>query len=160
MSIAAPELGANLPDLFILSLFYNITLAAALLVAYGPNSFAVSPGAAKILVDTAAEGHIDALHPLKEAAEQHDSESMYRLGVLAFEGKLVQKDMALAADLFRRAADQEHVRAQNAYGYMLQHGLGIGMSEQEAALWYGRAAAAGDATRKTTWAGFTRKGEA
>ena len=68
----------------------------------------------------------------------------YRLGTLAFEGSLVRKDPAQAADLLKRAADKGHAPAQNAYGYMLQHGLGLAKNEQEAAIWYERAAAAGD----------------
>src|SRR5512133_2588731 len=111
-----------------LSHFRNIALMAALFFGQPVMAFAMSPD----VVDRAAEEHAGTLEPLKKAAERHEPEALYRLGTLVFEGTRVRRDLAQAADLLKRAADKGHAPAQNAYGYLLQNGLGVAKDEREA----------------------------
>ena len=76
-----------------LSHFYNIAITAALFFGQSVMVLAMSPGAAEVVVDRAAVGALDSL---KQAAERHDPEALYRLGTLAFEGTLVRRDLAQA----------------------------------------------------------------
>src|SRR3990167_4971528 len=96
--------------------FCNIAILAALLLGQPMLALAVTPDEAEALVNSAAAGDAGALGRLKQAAERHDPESLYRLGALVFEGKLVRRDIEQAADLLKRAADKGHAAAQNAYG--------------------------------------------
>ncbi len=100
--------------------FCNIAILAALLLGQPLLALAVTPDQAQALANSAAEGDAGALARLRQAAERHDPESLYRLGTLVFEGRLVRKDLAQAAVLLKRAADKGHAAAQNAYGFMLQ----------------------------------------
>lgn len=53
----------------------------------------------------------------RQAAEQGDAESQYRLGLLYQEGRVVQRDSDLAAKWFRKAAEQGHAKAQGKLGH-------------------------------------------
>ncbi len=59
-------------------------------------------------------------------------------------GQAVPRNLAEAARQFRRAAEQGHVEAQGALGWMLMTGRGVERNESEAALWLARAAAQGN----------------
>ena len=100
----------------------NRAILAPALFVQSLLAAAIAPEQAAALVHAAVEGDAGALARLKQSAERQ-AEPLYRLGTLAFEGRLVRKDDALAADLFERAAAKGHAPAQNAFGCMLQTGL-------------------------------------
>ena len=140
-------------------LFCNITIATILVFGQPVIAAGAAPNEVQASAKTAIEGHTSPwLEQLKHLAERHDPESLYRLGTIAFEGKLVQKDLGLAASLFERAAGKGHPAGQNAYGFMLQHGLGVQQDEHAAAAWYERAAAAGDLEAQNNLAWLYQEG--
>jgi TPR repeat protein len=81
------------------------------------------------------------LEELRSGAEQGDAESQFTLALRYDHGtKNVQKDPALAATWYRRAAEQGHAEAQNSLGSMLQADDGIAQDYVEAVRWYQAAA--------------------
>ena len=60
-------------------------------------------------------------------------------------GESVEKDMLKAAELFKKAADQGHVDAQNNLGVMYFTGEGVERDEKKAVMWFEKAAAQGNA---------------
>src|SRR5262245_33448898 len=58
-----------------------------------------------------------ALHEWEPLANAGDAPSQFLLGTMYDEGKGVPRDAALAAQWYRRAADQGYALAQNNLGY-------------------------------------------
>ncbi len=77
-------------------------------------------------------------------AELGDVEAQYNLGVMYDEGAGVDRDLASAADWYRRAAEQGFVDAQTNLGMMYYQGQGVPRNYQEAARWFRQAADQGD----------------
>jgi TPR repeat protein len=69
---------------------------------------------------------------------------MYNLGQLAVQGRGMAVDVALAARLYRGAAEGGHAQAMSTLGALLGSGLGVGRDPREAALWILRGEEAGD----------------
>ena len=67
------------------------------------------------------------------------------VGFLYAQGHGVPKDHAEAAQWFRKAADQRHVKAQHALGILYYRGHGVPKDRAEAARWYRLAADQGHA---------------
>lgn len=82
----------------------------------------------------------------KRALRQGDVEATYRLARLVHRGggKLAQSP-DLAAQLYRRAAQQGHSGAQNWLGFCYQFGFGLTRDYARAVNWYRKAAEQGDA---------------
>lgn len=78
-------------------------------------------------------------------AELGDAEAQFNLGVLYDEGAGVERDMATAADWYRKAATQGFIDAQTNLGIMYYHGLGVDRDHELAAHWFRLAADQGDA---------------
>lgn len=78
-------------------------------------------------------GKDEALRLLTDSAEMGESEAQYVLAGLILAGEFGEPDHIEAEILYRRAAAQEHVRAQLALGYMISY-------EVESAHWFRRAA--------------------
>jgi TPR repeat protein len=77
-------------------------------------------------------------------AELGDAEAQYNLGVMYDEGAGIERDLARAAEWYRKAAEQGFVDAQINLGMMYYHGQGFARDDAEAAKWFGRAASQGD----------------
>ena len=84
------------------------------------------------------------LQPLAQAGNPAAQE---KIGRLYQRGKGVERDYALAAQWYRRAADQGESQAQTRLAMMLRYGIGPRHDYAEAMKWY-RAGAAQD--RKST----------
>jgi len=83
-------------------------------------------------------------------AELGDAEAQFNLGVLYDEGAGVERNLATAAEWYRKAADQGFMDAQTNLGIMYYHGLGLEQDLDEAARWFGMAAEQGD-TEASDW---------
>jgi len=77
-------------------------------------------------------------------AELGDAEAQYNLGVMYDEGAGIERDLARAAEWYRKAAEQGFVDAQINLGMMYYHGQGFSRDDAEAAKWFERAASQGD----------------
>jgi localization factor PodJL len=69
---------------------------------------------------------------------------MHNLGLLYFEGAGGQKDLALATQWFRRAADLGLADSQYNLGLVYENGYGVTKNAAEAYKWYVIAARGGD----------------
>jgi TPR repeat protein len=65
------------------------------------------------------------------------------VGEIYYQGKLVPKDIAQAADWFNKAATQGSPEAMNRIGEMWAYGMNGAPDPKEAANWYRKAAAKG-----------------
>ena len=58
-------------------------------------------------------------HPMAKAARAGDAKAQHRIGYYYDTGKYVQKDLTQASIWYKKAADQDLLKAQYAYAYML-----------------------------------------
>ena len=82
---------------------------------------------------------------VKQAAEQGDAKSQFKLGMMYDEGQGMAQDYAEAMKWFRKAAEQGDVSAQIYLGLMYSGGLGVAKDYAETVKWYRKAAEQGDA---------------
>ncbi|NKN34504.1 tetratricopeptide repeat protein [Marichromatium bheemlicum] len=81
------------------------------------------------------------------AAESGDPDAQYQLGlaiVQRYWERGEQRRLGEAADWIRKAAEQDHVRAQLVMGGLYEKGRGVIQDYESALAWYRRAAAQGD----------------
>lgn len=64
----------------------------------------------------------------------------YEIGAAYRNGEGVVKDIGLAAQWFRKAADRGYAPAQLTLGHMCETGEGVGKDVDAAVAWYQRAA--------------------
>jgi TPR repeat protein len=76
-----------------------------------------------------------ALNELRPLAAKNDPNAQFLLGMLYDSGKGVAQDQAVAAKLYRKAAEQKHLIAQLFLGVMLYSGQGVKKDYKEAARW-------------------------
>jgi len=124
--------------------------------------FAVSPAtrAADYHEGLAAHRRGDfeaALREWRPLAAQGDSESQYRLARMYYHGEGERND-ALAAQWYERAAEQGHVKAQNNIGMLYEQGRGVDEDASLAVAWYRRAADHGLATAQSNLARMYDRG--
>lgn len=102
---------------------------------------------ALLLVDQESRREIpdysDALRWLKAAADSGNERSCYTLGKMYEYGLGANRDLGVAADLFRQAAEKGLDRAQYALGKMYRDGRGVEQDAKQAAHWFARAAEQG-----------------
>lgn len=89
--------------------------------------------------------HGAALQRLARAAAQGDPEAAFRLGALFASGTHLAKDLARAEELWRRAAERDHVQAQHHLGLIMLGDDETNQRVDEGLAWLGAAAAQGDA---------------
>ena len=77
---------------------------------------------------------------LGEAAARNDRNALYLLGTLYYTGTLVDKNHALAAECFLRAARAGHPNAQRTVGALYENGIGLPKDPAKAFQWYTEAA--------------------
>lgn len=73
---------------------------------------------------------------LTKAANNGHKEASYDLGVMKSEGNWVQRDVKGAFELFERAAEAGHARAQAALARSYRDGLGTESNDAKAILWF------------------------
>ena len=78
-------------------------------------------------------------------AELGDAEAQYNLGVMYDEGAGRERDLAMAAQWYRKAAEQGFVDAQTNLGMMYMSGQGVPRDADSARQWLRLAADQGDA---------------
>jgi uncharacterized protein len=66
------------------------------------------------------------------------------LGLLYFDGTLLPRDYAIAAEWFRKAAEQGNAAGGRLLGSRYQFGQGVPQSMADAVTWYRKAAEQGD----------------
>ncbi len=69
----------------------------------------------------------------------------YCLGIAHWRGLFESKDLAKAAEMFRKAAEQNHPGAQGILGYFYTKGYGVRQDQAQAIAWWRKAAAQGHA---------------
>jgi TPR repeat protein len=84
-----------------------------------PRSILAARGRKDALSLIKRKPNLDSLSPIEEA------ELNYSLGVLCYEGEKVPKDYQKAVLLYRKAADEGHMRAQCSLGLMYDMGHGV-----------------------------------
>jgi TPR repeat protein len=80
------------------------------------------------------------IEALKAKAEAGDAEAQFLLGRRYARGEDVAKDLAEAARWYRKAADQNHPKAQNSLAICYTEGYGVPKDPVEAAKWWRKAA--------------------
>jgi TPR repeat protein len=117
-------------------------LAAALLLASHPARAAetgvLSGNGAEAAAPTAAD-----IVSLKTEADKGDAGAQYKLGLAYADGAGVDKDPAIAAQWFRKAALQGNAPAQSNLGFLYQQGQGVQRDPAESAVWFRKAAERG-----------------
>lgn len=82
---------------------------------------------------------------LKDAAEVH-VQAIYLLAALYEAGKGVEKDMDMAVEYMKKAAEMDYGTAQCALADMYFEGRGVEQSYEKAVEWYAKADAQGQLT--------------
>lgn len=73
-----------------------------------------------------------------------ESMAQYYLGSMYVNGEGVEKDYSRAVELFQKAAEQGHLKAQTNLGVMYYKGEGVSADLIEARKWFQKAAQQGD----------------
>lgn len=99
-----------------------------------------------ILVDTWSDkGPAEAAEWLQQASDSGNPDAAFQLALMSLEGwNESPPDMEEAVRLFRAAANEGHVQAQNNLGSMYENGEGVAQDYQQARQWYEKAAAEGE----------------
>ena len=96
------------------------------LYLYGMEGFSMNRGAA--------------LELFREAKDLNCAEAYYNLGMVNLASHSPTMNPGRAAFLFRRGAELGNALSMFYYGYCLEDGIGVPISKEEAAQWYGKAA--------------------
>jgi len=86
----------------------------------------------------------DYLETYRAGAQAGNAEEQYNLGASYRWGVGVERNLILAAQWIRKAAEQEYPLAERTIGEMYEKGEGLPTSREEAMRWYKRAARHGD----------------
>ncbi|MHA7833554.1 MAG: tetratricopeptide repeat protein [Algiphilus sp.] len=89
--------------------------------------------------------YVEAKRLWAEAAERGSTDAMINLANLYVQGQGVPRDLAVAADWYRRAAEAGDPVAQVHFGEAIEAGAGVPRDNREAARWFRKAAEQGDA---------------
>ena len=129
-------------------------LAVALVVGLA----AASPQTREF-ADRAARGDKGALDALVERVRKEKSaDAEYELGLMAHEGRGLERNSRQALQLVQRAALKGHADACNLLGYFHQHGLGTPVDLPRALEWYRKGADAGSARAQANLGWFLEQG--
>ena len=113
-------------------------LVVVLSLAGPPHSQAQRPDQPSLAGDPAPD-----LERLRVLAGDGDAEAQFRLGEAYERGKLVERDLAKAAQAYRQAAEQGHPGAQYALAHLYHMGNGVAQDMSAAMAWYRAAARQG-----------------
>lgn len=73
---------------------------------------------------------------LEKSAESGNSEAMYQLGLLYYDGNTVKRDYRKAVELFTPAAEKGHPKAQNNLGVIYGKGQGTTKNVVTSYMWF------------------------
>jgi len=76
----------------------------------------------------------------RKAVAQNYGPAEYKLGLLYFDGSIVQQDFPEALRWLHKAATHGSASAENEIAYAYEHGKGVGQNYLEAEKWYRLAA--------------------
>ena len=111
------------------------------------------------LADLASKGDATALGSLVEIARRNrDADAEYALGVMAYEGRGLEKNPSQAFRLIERASAKGHADASNTLGFFYEHGVGTPVDLAQALASYRRGAQAGSSRARTNLGWFYEKG--
>jgi len=110
-----------------------------------------------VLAAACARKH--SLADIKTGAEKGLAEDQFALGVAYFKGEGVPQDYAQAAQWYRKAAVQRHVKAQANFASLCYLGKGVQQDFTAALHWYREAAAQGNAHAMYNVAVMTSHGQ-
>jgi len=99
-------------------------------------------------VSDAEQNGMEPVPELQKNAEQGDSNSEYKLGLVYDAGVGARQDLAKAAYWYQRAADQGHLAAQFNLGLMYASGRGVTQDLVQAHMWLNLAAAGSQAAAR------------
>ncbi len=97
------------------------------------------------------------LETYREGALAGGAEDQYNLGASYRWGVGLEKDLTLAAQWIRKAAEQGYPQAERTIGEMYEKGEGLPASREEAMRWYKRAAQHGDSIAQSDLAALDAK---
>jgi TPR repeat protein len=139
------------------SVAWYATVVAASLLCFCLDTVA-SPETDR-LSELAARGEQSAIESLIELARRDkDADAEHALGVLAYEGRGLERNFRQALQLFERAAAKGHPEASNMLGYFFEHGIGTNVDLPKAFAAYKRGAEAGSARARTNLGWFYEHG--
>ena len=123
-----------------------------------PRIAAASPEIDR-LAELAAKGDRAALGSLVESARRNkDADAEFALGVMAYEGRGLERNPDQAFRLIARAAAKGHADASNTLGFFHEHGVGTPVDLAQALASYRRGAEAGSARARTNLGWFYENG--
>ncbi len=98
--------------------------------------------------------------PNPETPQTLSANEMYELGEDSYYGRNGKpQDYAEAVKWYLKAAEQEHVDAQNSLGYMYENGLGVTQDYKVSVGWYRKAAEKGDADAQFSLGNLYQSGQ-
>ena len=98
----------------------------------------------KSIVYHSKNDYLKALEWLVKAAEKGDSDAMYNIGMLYYEGLGVDQNYSLSKDWYLKASENGNVFAMNNIGNQYKEGLGVAKDYDNAIEWYRKAAKTGN----------------
>jgi TPR repeat protein len=133
-----------------------VTLCLAAVIA--TRIAAASPEVDR-LADLAAKGDQAALSALVDIARKNrDADAEYALGVMAYEGRGLERNLNQAFGLVSRAAAKGHADASNTLGFFYEHGVATPVDLAKALASYRRGAEGGSARARTNLGWFYEQG--
>src|SRR2546425_104126 len=99
-----------------------------------------------VVIPTFSEFLVSERQEMQKKADSGDTNAMYELGRMYYDGAGVPKDAAKAAEWWQKAATQGNALAQNRLGSMYLNGEGVPKDIAKAAEWWQKAATQGHAT--------------
>lgn len=134
------------------------SLCMVIALAVSARIAAASPEVDR-LAELAAKGDKAALNALVDIARKsRDADAEYALGVMAYEGRGLERNLNQAFGLVSRAAAKGHADASNTLGFFHEHGIGTSADLPEALAAYRRGAEAGSARARTNLGWFYEQG--
>ena len=106
------------------------------------------------------DDYATAFQIFRPLADQGDAHAQFNLGVMYDRGQGVPQDYAQALVWLLKAADQGIAQAQANLGWMYANGRGVRQDFAQAVIWLRKAADQGTPTRRTPWAGCTKRPKA
>lgn len=100
----------------------------------------------------------DAIKAWLPLAVAGDARAQFRMGKLYEQGLGIDKDLGIAADWFRRAAEQDFPRAAVRLGNLYRTGEGVDRDDAAAVEWYRKAALLGDPWARSSLGFMYEKG--
>src|SRR5664279_2517883 len=100
-------------------------LLALLLAASSAATVAAPAEETDALATRAAKAEPEAIVQLLDMARSGDAEAQLRVGLIYYDGRVVERNFALALEWLHKAAAKGQNQAMNLIGHFCQEGLGV-----------------------------------